>query len=111
MSTKPTPAIPGPHLATLTADRAYFWCTCGRSNTQPFCDGSHAGTTFQPIRLELRQDQDVVLCGCKRTGSPPFCDGSHNNLSATYKEAGAEELRAAASAPIVLRDGGTVGKS
>jgi CDGSH-type Zn-finger protein/quercetin dioxygenase-like cupin family protein len=111
MSTKPPPAVSGPHFATLKADRRYLWCTCGRSVAQPFCDGSHAGTDFQPLLFKLRQDQDVVLCGCKRTGSPPFCDGSHNNLSATYKEAGADELRSAAMVPIVLRDRGSVGKS
>ena len=111
MSTKPTAALPGPHFATLKANHTYLWCTCGRSAVQPFCDGSHAGTTFQPTRVQLPKDQDVVLCGCKHTGTPPFCDGSHNNLSATYKQADAEELRSAASAPLVPRDGGTVGKS
>lgn len=111
MSTKPAAANAGPHFATLTADRVYLWCTCGLSAAQPFCDGSHAGTEFRPARFKVAQDQDVVLCGCKRTGSPPFCDGSHNNLSATYKGADEEELRAAALAPVVPRDGGDVGKS
>lgn len=111
MSTPPTQAVLGPLFSTLTAENNYFWCSCGRSKAQPFCDGSHAGTDFRPLKFKLKQNQDAILCGCKRTGSPPFCDGSHNNLSATYKQADADELHATATAPIVLRDGGTVGKS
>ncbi len=58
----------------------YWWCACGRSKNQPFCDGSHKVTDFTPIKTEISAPQKVALCGCKRTKTPPFCDGSHKTL-------------------------------
>lgn len=58
----------------------YFWCACGRSQKQPFCDGSHKGTGFTPVKFELTEKKTVALCLCKRTGNPPFCDGTHRRL-------------------------------
>jgi len=56
----------------------YFWCTCGISSNQPFCDGSHKGTEFKPLRYLARQSQKVFFCSCKQTNDQPLCDGSHN---------------------------------
>ena len=58
----------------------YWWCACGRSKNQPFCDGSHKGPEFAPVRTEIQSRKNVWLCGCKHTKGPPFCDGSHNEL-------------------------------
>ena len=58
----------------------YYWCACGRSKNQPFCDGSHQGTGFEPKEFVIAEKQTVSLCGCKWTADPPFCDGAHENL-------------------------------
>jgi len=58
----------------------YFWCACGQSANQPYCDGSHQGTDFRPVVLEVEERRKVALCGCKRTGQQPLCDGSHSGL-------------------------------
>ncbi len=55
----------------------YFWCSCGLTSFPPFCDGSHKGSGFQPVRLELTEPRRVWWCQCRRTQSPPLCDGSH----------------------------------
>ncbi|HUS24926.1 MAG TPA: CDGSH iron-sulfur domain-containing protein [Candidatus Binatia bacterium] len=71
-----------PFLLELPAGD-YLWCACGRSRTQPFCDGSHAGTGVEPLKFSIqprRNPQTVWLCGCKRSRRPPFCDGTHNKL-------------------------------
>ena len=58
----------------------YWWCACGQSKGQPFCDGSHEGTEFVPVKTDIQSSRKVWLCGCKHTKGPPFCDGSHNEL-------------------------------
>jgi CDGSH-type Zn-finger protein len=59
----------------------YWWCACGRSAGQPFCDGSHQGTGLGPLQVEITEPKTVAWCACKHTGTPPFCDGSHRKLS------------------------------
>jgi len=58
----------------------YCWCACGRSKSQPFCDGSHEGTDFEPVAFDIAEKQSVALCQCKHTKNPPFCDGTHDSL-------------------------------
>lgn len=57
----------------------YWWCACGKSMNQPFCDGSHKGSEFSPLEFLIEEEGYVSLCRCKRTKNPPFCDGSHNS--------------------------------
>lgn len=58
----------------------YYWCQCGLSQNQPFCDGSHSETPFQPVKFVISEKKRVALCQCKRTKNPPMCDGSHKDL-------------------------------
>lgn len=58
----------------------YFWCRCGRSKSQPYCDGSHAGTSFSPQKFTITEKRKVALCNCKATKNTPFCDGTHKTL-------------------------------
>lgn len=58
----------------------YYWCSCGRSKSQPYCDGSHEGTEFSPMKVEIAEKKRVAWCGCKKTGTAPFCDGAHAKL-------------------------------
>ena len=58
----------------------YWWCACGLSKTQPFCDGSHKGTEFRPISTDISAGRTVAWCACKHSASKPFCDGSHSKL-------------------------------
>lgn len=74
----PVVAQPAPFPVVLEAGKKYAWCACGRSATQPFCDGSHKGTGLAPAILAVEKTDTYWLCGCKRTKQPPFCDGSHN---------------------------------
>ncbi len=70
----------GPYKVTLEKGKRYNWCTCGLSKNQPFCDGSHTGTSFAPMPFEAEKSGDAFLCGCKATKNPPYCDGEHQNL-------------------------------
>lgn len=58
----------------------YFWCACGRSANQPFCDGSHRGSEFVPVIFKIAEKQEAWLCRCKQTKNPPYCDGTHKTL-------------------------------
>jgi len=58
----------------------YWWCACGRSQNQPWCDGSHKGTGHSPVKTECPEAKQVSLCNCKHTKNPPYCDGTHNSL-------------------------------
>ena len=58
----------------------YYWCQCGRSKKQPFCDGSHKGTGITPIEFSLTAKKQAALCQCKQTKTPPYCDGTHKSL-------------------------------
>jgi len=65
----------------LEAQKTYYWCACGRSANQPFCDGSHKGTGLSPKSFTVEQARRGFLCLCKRTKNPPWCDGTHNSLA------------------------------
>jgi CDGSH-type Zn-finger protein len=77
------PEIAGRRPVVLELEpRTYWWCRCGRSKKQPYCDGSHAETEFTPLEFTIEAPRKVALCACKRTSDPPFCDGSHKQLPA-----------------------------
>ena len=69
-----------PCAVEVEAGKTYFWCACGQSQRQPFCDGSHKQTTLTPVKFVAEETRRVFLCGCKKTATPPFCDGSHKTL-------------------------------
>ena len=64
----------------VEAGKSYWWCACGRSKSQPFCDGSHKGTALTPIEFKPTKSEQVWFCACKRSGKKPMCDGTHKTL-------------------------------
>lgn len=69
-----------PCVLEVEAGATKWWCACGRSQGQPFCDGSHKGTGFSPVKCEFPEAQKVAFCNCKHSGNKPFCDGTHKRL-------------------------------
>jgi len=71
-----------PFKVNVEEGKTYYWCSCGRSKNQPFCDGSHKteNTGLSPVPFTATETKDVWLCGCKQTKNPPFCDGTHSQL-------------------------------
>ena len=61
--------------------KTLYWCACGQSRQQPFCDGSHKGTQFQPVAFTPTRNKIVFFCGCKQSSRGPICDGSHSKLT------------------------------
>ncbi len=76
------PAIPQtkPYKVDVEAGKSYWWCACGLSKSQPFCDGSHKGSEFRPVEFKAGDAATVFFCGCKHSAGAPTCDGSHNRL-------------------------------
>ena len=70
-----------PVKVNFLKDKEYHFCTCGKSSNQPFCNGSHVGTSFKPKAIVAKQDEEVHLCACKHTSNTPFCDGTHAKFS------------------------------
>ena len=70
-----------PIAVEVEAGKSYWWCACGRSKTQPFCDGSHKPTSFTPVEYKAEKNAKVFFCTCKRSGKMPLCDGSHKKLA------------------------------
>ncbi len=69
-----------PFKQSVVAGKSYFWCACGLSQSQPFCDGKHKDTDFSPVKYTAEKDGDVFFCGCKVSQNAPLCDGAHNKL-------------------------------
>ncbi len=76
---EPVCAQKAPYAVEL-APGDYWWCACGQSKKQPFCDGSHKGTEFTPLKFTVTAAEKKFLCGCKASKNKPFCDGTHNSL-------------------------------
>ena len=77
--TQPKIAQKSPYAVEL-APGDYWWCACGQSKRQPFCDGAHKGSGIDPVKFSVSEAQKVWLCGCKHSVGKPFCDGSHSKL-------------------------------
>jgi CDGSH-type Zn-finger protein len=76
---EPNIAQKKPYVMKLKAG-THFWCACGNSSNQPFCDGSHKGSGFAPTKIEIEEEKNVALCGCKHSKNGAFCDGTHKEL-------------------------------
>lgn len=68
-----------PYIMDLQPGK-YYWCACGESKNQPYCDGSHKGTAFTPVMAEITEAKKVAWCGCKQSANKPFCDGTHSKM-------------------------------
>ena len=77
---EPIVAQKSPYGVEVESGKEYWWCRCGRSKTQPFCDGAHKGTGLAPLMYKAEESKTLWFCGCKATKTEPFCDGTHNRL-------------------------------
>lgn len=80
MSDAPQIAGRAPLKIAVEAGKSYWWCACGKSASQPFCDGSHKGSGFTPLQYTAEADGDVWFCACKHSATKPTCDGSHKRV-------------------------------
>ena len=69
-----------PYAVQVEAGKSYWWCACGKSATQPFCDGSHKGSEFSPVEYKAGKSEMVYFCGCKHSANGVLCDGTHKKL-------------------------------
>ena len=76
-----------PYSINVEEGKSYYWCSCGKSANQPFCDGSHKGSEFVPLKFEANTSKAVFFCGCKETENAPLCDGSHKNITLINRNA------------------------
>ena len=81
---KPTIADNKPKKVELVQNEEYMFCTCGKSKNQPFCDWSHAGTSFKPINFKAEETGSAYLCMCKHSSNKPYCDGTHKNFTSDH---------------------------
>ena len=77
---EPVIAQKAPYAVAVEAGQDYFWCRCGRSGKQPFCDGAHKGSGLTPLKFHAEESKTLYLCGCKHSQTAPLCDGSHKQL-------------------------------
>lgn len=77
---EPIIAKKGPYAVELEEGKTYYWCACGKSASQPFCDGSHKGSDITPKAFTAEKTGTAYLCGCKHTKNIPYCDGTHHSL-------------------------------
>lgn len=77
---QPHIAQKAPYPVEVEAGKSYFWCACGESKKQPFCDGSHQGGDFKPVKWKAPDSKSVYFCGCKHSANQPLCDGTHRRL-------------------------------
>lgn len=76
----PVVAQKAPYAIEVEQGKDYYWCTCGKSAGQPFCDGSHKGSEFTPLAWTAEKTETAYFCGCKATADQPMCDGSHKKI-------------------------------
>ena len=95
-------AAKAPIRIEVEKGKTYWWCACGRSANQPFCDGSHKGSEFSPVAWEAKADGEQWFCACKQTGNQPFCDGTHNTLDEDAAKAAVIEQRE--NGPLVVKN-------
>ena len=77
---EPVIAQKSPYAVEVETGKTYYWCACGRSAKQPFCDGSHKGSEMTPVKYDATETKKVHFCGCKHSANPVLCDGSHARL-------------------------------
>ena len=76
----PEIAQKSPYAVAVESGKTYYWCSCGKSKGQPFCDGAHQGGPFSPVAFNATENKTVYFCGCKVSANAPFCDGAHSKL-------------------------------